>query len=77
VAATGFRSATRLAGSDAQMMLDILLTNQAPVLETIDDLHLQLDHFAGLIAAGDEQALRRHMIRIRALRNEFIDRYGV
>lgn len=76
VAASGFRSTTRLAGSDEQMMLDILLTNQTAVLEMIAGLRRQIDDLAALIAAGDDQALRHAMVRIRAMRGEFLEKYG-
>lgn len=76
VAASGFRSTTRLAGSDEQMILDILLTNQAAVLEMIDGLRNQLDILTQLIASADEQALRHAMVRIRAMRGEFLEKYG-
>ena len=38
VAASGFRDSTRVAASDVTMMLDILLTNRAAVLERLDAL---------------------------------------
>jgi len=76
LAAGGFRSTTRLAGSDVTMMTDILLSNQANVLAMVDALRSQLDLLADLVRRGDERALRLATLRIRALREEFLERYG-
>ena len=39
----GFRSTTRLAGSDSGIMLDILATNRKPVLKALTHFHQTLD----------------------------------
>jgi prephenate dehydrogenase len=58
LASSGFRDTSRLAGSDVTMMLDILLTNQAAIGEALKKASAQLDHLAGLLAAGDEEGVR-------------------
>jgi prephenate dehydrogenase len=58
VAASGFRDTSRLAASDVTMMLDILLTNQKAVLDTLHAYQKQLRDVAELLGAGDEAALR-------------------
>jgi prephenate dehydrogenase len=57
VSASGFRDAARLAGSDPRMMLDILLTNRAAVLEALDDMTADLSVMRAALASGDEAAL--------------------
>lgn len=57
VSASGFRDTTRLAGSDPQMLLDILLTNRMEVLEQVDKLQGQIITIKKLLIQGDEVAL--------------------
>lgn len=57
VSASGFRSATRLAGSDPQMLLDILLTNGTAVLNQIEAYQTQLDEIKRLLSNSNEQEL--------------------
>lgn len=49
----GFRSTARLAGSSRRMMLDILMTNQANVLTTMERLRWVLDQIESALARGD------------------------
>jgi len=58
----GFRSATRLAGSSTSMMLDILTTNQANVLEALARLRQQLDSLEAAVRDGDRQRLEESLI---------------
>ena len=55
VAAGGFRDTSRVAASDTQMFLDILLTNRQAVLEQVDAFALHL----GECALCWPQAMRR------------------
>lgn len=57
VAASGFRDATRLAGSDPGMMLDIVLTNQAAILTALDRVRGCLDAWAAWLTDGNAAAL--------------------
>ncbi len=59
VAAGGFRDTSRLAASDVTMMMDILLTNHAPVSESLATLAEQLGELGRLIESGDEETLRQ------------------
>jgi prephenate dehydrogenase len=65
VTASGFRDASRLAASDATMMLDILLTNREPVLEALGTCEAQLRHLAHLVESGEESGLRTTLTAIR------------
>ena len=58
LAASGFRDTSRLAASDAAMMLDILLTNRDNVANVARACSRRLDQLADAIAEGDEIALR-------------------
>jgi prephenate dehydrogenase len=76
LAASGFRSTTRLAGSDDQMMADILLSNRAAVLEHLDRLQGHLAHLTTLLTTGDAAHLRELAASTRAARNQFLEQYG-
>lgn len=76
LAASGFRSTTRLAGSDPVMMADILHSNRAAVLAHIERLHEQLDLLASLVAGDDRAALQAQLARIQARRQAFLDQHG-
>ncbi len=55
---TGFISATRLAISPANMMLDVLLTNRVNVLQALRSFRGRLDQLERCLADGDEATLR-------------------
>lgn len=61
VVASGFRDTSRLAASDVQMMLDVLMTNSAAITEAIDRFREQLEAVERLLVAGDEAELQRVM----------------
>ncbi len=58
LASSGFRDTSRLAGSDIDMILDILLTNREHVARLAQQAASRLVSLATAIAAGDESALR-------------------
>ena len=76
LAASGFRSTTRLAGSDPAMMADILHSNRAAVLEHLDRLRGHLDQLASLVAADDAVALRQALNNVQSQRQSFLDQHG-
>jgi prephenate dehydrogenase len=76
LAAGGFRSTTRLAGSDDQMMADILLSNREPVLEQLDHLQRHLARLAALLTTNDAPRLRDLAAAARAARSQFLETYG-
>lgn len=57
VAAGGFRDTSRVAASDTQMFLDILMTNRTAVLEQIERFQAHLGSLHDLLAGGDEAGL--------------------
>jgi prephenate dehydrogenase len=57
LAAAGFRDATRLAGADPRMMLDILLTNREAILTALARYEVELTALRKALARGDEAAL--------------------
>jgi prephenate dehydrogenase len=68
MAASGFRDTSRLAASDVTMMLDILLTNRGPLLETLARYRDELEKLMALLESGDAEALRAHLGAIQAER---------
>lgn len=66
MAASGFRDTSRLAASDVTMMLDILLTNRGPLLDTLSHYRAELETLRRLLEAGEAEPLRAHLSRIQA-----------
>ena len=62
----GFRSAARLAASNMEMMLDILLTNRQAVLAGLDRFTNEIGRLQEHLAAGDEDSLRAELRRMAA-----------
>ncbi len=58
VAASGFKDTSRLAASNVNMMLDILMTNSDAVLEMVEQVQQQLNTISQAMAAGNEETLR-------------------
>lgn len=76
VAARGFRDMTRLAGGDPEMWRDIFLTNRPAVLAGLDHLARQLQAFRALVAAGQGEAIFRHLQKAQKARRRFLDAQG-
>jgi len=74
IAATGFRDSTRLAGSDPEMWRDIIMTNRQPVLAAIETMTGELRHMAGLIEAGDADAIEQLLASAKQRRLDTIGR---
>jgi prephenate dehydrogenase len=75
LAAGGFRSTTRLAGSDPTMMADILLSNREAVLVQLDRMQAHLARLAALLTTGDAARLHELAAATRAARSQFIEQY--
>ncbi len=71
VAASGFRDTTRVAASDVAMLMDILLTNQAAVLDAVDDFIVQITDLRERLAEGDESALRQTLEAVAQARRDW------
>jgi prephenate dehydrogenase len=69
LASSGFRDTSRLAGSDVEMMLDILLTNRDAVVDWLERYATQLDHLQSAIEAGNEANLRQLLAAARYTRS--------
>lgn len=70
IVAGGYRDTSRVAGSDVNMMLDILMTNKDHILEAIHAFEGQLHSLARLIETEDEAKLREVLSYIRETRRE-------
>ncbi len=71
VAASGFRDSSRVAASDVDMLLDILLTNREAVLAAVDSFMGQLAGLRAALAEGDEAGLRAEMAAIADVRRSW------
>jgi prephenate dehydrogenase len=70
LASSGLRDTTRLAASDVEMMLDILLTNRQPVVDWLERYAGHLDRLRSALASGDEARLRQILTAARGIRAE-------
>lgn len=68
LAASGFRDTTRVAASDVDMMLDILLTNRGAVLECLALFGDQLNALEAMLQSGDESGLRNRLMQTQQAR---------
>jgi prephenate dehydrogenase len=68
VCGNSFRDATRVAASDADMVLDFLLTNRGPIRKSAGELRARLEGLVRMINRGDAAGLRKALLRARALR---------
>lgn len=66
----GFRSATRLAATSPHIMLDILSTNTAPVLEALDLFRQELDLLEGLLKRQDWEPVAKALHRAASRRKD-------
>jgi prephenate dehydrogenase len=68
IVAGGYRDTSRVAGSDATMMTDILLTNREQILKALGSYQTQLETLTRLVKAGDEREIQTVLSAIRAKR---------
>ena len=65
IVAGGYRDTTRIAGSDATMMTDILLTNRHEVLQAMKVFEQQIQRLGRLVENGNEEEIRAALEEIR------------
>lgn len=70
LAASGFRDTSRLAGSDIDMMVDILLTNRQRVAGPAREAAQRLLELATMIETDDEVALRAALTAAQSIRQQ-------
>jgi len=70
LAAAGFRDTSRVAASDLDMMLDILMTNSEPILALLNGLEGHLAELRRDLERGRESELRQRLHRARTKRSE-------
>lgn len=68
LASSGFRDTSRVAGSDVDMMMDILLTNREIVLEWIDAFTREMNRLRYELDEDDETRLRERLKTARERR---------
>jgi len=74
LAATGFRDTTRLAGGDAEMWRDILMTNRKAILAAINSFDDRLCQLRDLLELGDAPGLEDFLAKAKKRRKETIGR---
>lgn len=77
VAGGGFRDVTRIAASEPELWVGILLENRAAVLEALDDYAGRLHQVRELLAAADGAALRRWLADGRTARRRLPEKATV
>jgi prephenate dehydrogenase len=65
---SGAKDTTRLAASNPEMWVDILLYNQAAVSDALEQIEQQIAELRRLLASGDVPALQRYLETARAFR---------
>jgi prephenate dehydrogenase len=68
----GWRSSARLAATSAVMMLDIIRTNRANILEALQGYRCRLEKLEALIALEDDEVLSTWMVEQAAVYAELI-----
>ena len=68
LAASGFRDTSRVAAGDIRMMMDILTTNRAPILEALNLARAELAELAECLGGHDEARLQQALERARERR---------
>ena len=76
LAAGGFRDTSRVAASDTQMFLDILVTNREAVLAQMDTLSGHLQELRTLLADNDEDTLRNKLSCSQSTRSAWQQKKG-
>ena len=72
VSASGLRDTSRLAGSNPEIMLDILLTNRVNVLEKLGHYQAELSALGELLEANDEQALLEWLVDVQSRHQAYL-----
>jgi prephenate dehydrogenase len=76
VSATGLKDATRLAGSNPEMMLDILLSNHDEVIHQIDGFQHELQALKDKLMVGQKEILLEWLEDIQRLHKEYLGKGG-
>lgn len=72
----GFLSTSRLAGSNPEMMADILVTNRAKVMQALGQLQFELDAFGRAVQEGDREILIAQLEKAHQKRDVLIEGRG-
>lgn len=69
----GYRSASRLAGTDASMMGPVILSNQEPILANLERIVDELNTLIAVISDGDREELRQYLSNVNQIFNSLMD----
>ncbi len=70
IVAGGYRDTSRVAASDVDMMVDIIMTNRQEILKALAEYSSHLDQLTQLIRTADERGLRMKLSYAREKRME-------
>jgi prephenate dehydrogenase len=77
VSSSGLRDTTRLAGSNPEMMLEIMLTNQGPILAQLEAYGQDLETMLDALRRQDREALRAMLEQANQRRQAYLQaKYG-
>ena len=68
----GFRSTTRIAATPASIMLDVLKTNHANILESLKRFREELDRLEGDLSNGEFEGLKNALMESAEHRNKLV-----
>lgn len=66
LSASGFRDTSRISGTDATMMMDILMTNKTAVLQQIETFQADVEALKQFVENDDETSLRQWLLESQA-----------
>jgi prephenate dehydrogenase len=70
---TGFKDTTRVASGSADMWVDIIDTNQAPLEAALDRFHDELQGLIAILRGGNQADIRRWLEEAAASRNQVLN----
>lgn len=77
LAAGGFRDMSRLAGSDIQMMGDIISTNTQAIAVLLAEFRMQLAVLETMLISRDDRKLADSLAPVRDARLKWVEKYGI
>lgn len=68
----GYRSASRLAGTEASMMLPVVLSNKENILSSLENLVDELNILISMISEMDKSELQQYMLKVNEIYRELM-----
>lgn len=77
LSASGLKDTTRLAGSDPQMMLDIVKTNRLMIIERLQQVESDLNDLIETIESEDDSDLVEWLAQVNLYRQKYAESKGI